>query len=205
MERPKVGLGVIIIKDDKVLMGQRLNTHGSGSWSFPGGHLEFGESYEDCAHRETFEEAGIKIKNLSFVTATNDYMQSENKHYITVYILAEYASGDVTNKEPDKLSGWDWFTWDNFPNPLFLPIQNLLKLNYNPFPLKQKFQHYKGHFYELIGEGKHSDTLEEYVIYKGLYDSKDFGRNPLWVKTKSGFQENIKIAGEKIPRFKRIK
>ena len=63
-ERPKVGVGVIIIKDGKVLLGKRKNAHGEGSWSFPGGHLEFNEELFDCAKREVLEETGIKIKNL---------------------------------------------------------------------------------------------------------------------------------------------
>jgi 8-oxo-dGTP diphosphatase len=44
IKRPKVGVGVIIKKDGKVLMGKRKNAHGDGTWSFTGGHLEFGEA-----------------------------------------------------------------------------------------------------------------------------------------------------------------
>lgn len=80
---PRVGLGVCIVKDNKVLLGKRKNAHGDGSWCFPGGHLEFGESYEECAQRETFEEVGVSIKNIQFVTATNDLFPEEDKHYIT--------------------------------------------------------------------------------------------------------------------------
>ena len=72
MERPKVGVGVIIVKEGKILLGKRKNAHGEGTWCPPGGHLELGESYEECAKRETFEETGLQIKNLQFITATND-------------------------------------------------------------------------------------------------------------------------------------
>ena len=82
--RPKVGLGVIIKKDGKVLMGKRKNSHGEGTWNFPGGHLEYEESWEECARRETREEAGIEIKNIIFATATNDIFENEQKHYITI-------------------------------------------------------------------------------------------------------------------------
>jgi 8-oxo-dGTP diphosphatase len=64
MERPKVGVGVFIIKDKKILMGKRINSHGEGTWSLPGGHLEFFETFEDCAKREVMEETGLKISNF---------------------------------------------------------------------------------------------------------------------------------------------
>lgn len=93
--RPKVGLGVIVKKDGKVLFGKRKNAHGDGSWCMPGGHLEFNESWEECAARETMEETGLKIKNIRFVTATNDIFFVEEKHYITIYMVADYESGDL--------------------------------------------------------------------------------------------------------------
>lgn len=132
-DRPKIGIGVIIIKDNKVLFGKRKNSHGDGTWSLPGGHLEFGESWKDCALREVEEEVGITINNLHFVTATNDIFQPEEKHYVTLFIKADYVSGEVTLKEPEKCEQWDWFSWDNLPQPLFLPIENLLRQKFNPF------------------------------------------------------------------------
>jgi len=131
-DRPKIGIGVIIIKDNKVLFGKRKNSHGDGTWSLPGGHLEFGESWEDCALREVEEEVGITINNLHFVTATNDIFQAEEKHYVTLFVKADYVAGEVTLKEPEKCEQWDWFSWDNLPQPLFLPIENLLRQKFNP-------------------------------------------------------------------------
>lgn len=132
-ERPKVGIGVIVIKDNKVLLGKRRGSHGEGSWCFPGGHLEFNEELEDCAKREVFEEAGIKIKNVRTGTFTNDIFEKEGKHYVTLFLVSDYDSGDVRIMEPDKFEKWDWFEWNKLPKPLFIPIQNLLKQNYNPF------------------------------------------------------------------------
>ncbi|MCX6781821.1 MAG: NUDIX hydrolase [Candidatus Magasanikbacteria bacterium] len=131
-KRPKVGVGVIIIKNGRILMGKRKNSHGDGTWSFPGGHLEFNETWEDCAARETMEEAGIKINGIRFGTATNDIFSNEEKHYITIFMLADYDSGEIKIMEPDKCEKWEWFEWGDLPRPLFLPIQNLLRDNYNP-------------------------------------------------------------------------
>lgn len=68
-----------------------------------------------------------------------------------------------------------------------------------------KYQHYKGNFYEVIGIARHSETLEEFVVYRALYDSKEFGKNALWVRPKQMFLENITVNGREVPRFKFVK
>jgi 8-oxo-dGTP diphosphatase len=131
-KRPGVGLGVAIIRDGKVLFGKRKNSHGEGSWCFPGGHLEFGESWEECARRETLEETGLEIKNIRFATATNDFFEKEDKHYITILMIADWFEGEAQLLEPEKCEKWGWFEWDKQPEPLFVPQKNLNKQNFNP-------------------------------------------------------------------------
>ncbi len=65
-----------------------------------------------------------------------------------------------------------------------------------------KYQHFKGKFYEVIGIARDSETLEELVIYKALYDSEEFGKNALWARPKEMFLEQLEIEGKKVPRFK---
>ena len=65
-----------------------------------------------------------------------------------------------------------------------------------------KYQHFKGKFYEVIGIGRHSETLEELVIYKAMYDDAKFGSNALWVRPKRMFLEEVEHQGKKVPRFK---
>ncbi len=130
-ERPRVGVGVIVMKDGRVLLGKRKGSHGAATWSFPGGYLEFGESPEDCAVREVAEETGIAIKGVTIETVTNDIFAEEEKHYITLFVKAEWAAGDVCVMEPEKCERWDWFSWDELPEPLFLPIQNLRAKGYS--------------------------------------------------------------------------
>ncbi|MBX4212352.1 NUDIX domain-containing protein [Candidatus Pacearchaeota archaeon] len=133
MERPKVGVGAIIRRNGKVLLSKRKNTHGEGSWSFAGGHLEFKETPEECAAREAMEETGITIKNQYIAALTNDIFEKEGKHYITIFVVSDYESGEVVLKEPEVAEEWGWFSWDSLPQPLFMPIQNLLKQKFNPF------------------------------------------------------------------------
>ncbi|RZT96040.1 8-oxo-dGTP diphosphatase [Ancylomarina subtilis] len=131
-KRPKVGVGVAVIKEGRVLLGKRKNAHGDGTWAFPGGHLEYQECWEDCAIREILEETGLRIKNVRYGTVTNDIFQEEQKHYVTIVMLADYDFGDVNLMEPDKCERWEWFDWNNLPQSIFMTIQNLKRNNYNP-------------------------------------------------------------------------
>ncbi|MDP2631484.1 MAG: NUDIX domain-containing protein [Candidatus Uhrbacteria bacterium] len=130
--RPKVGVGVLIVKDGMVLFGKRIGA-GGGKWSTPGGHLEWFESFEQCARRETMEEAGVEIDNIRHVHTTNDCGHEEGVHYITVWMVADWKSGEVQNCEPHKCEGWHWFDWGDLPEPLLLSNENLLLTGYSPF------------------------------------------------------------------------
>lgn len=137
MDRPKVGVGTIILNNGKVLLGKRKGSHGEGDWCFPGGHLEGGESFYDCARRETLEETGLEIKVIEEIPfATNDIFEKEDKHYVTVFVRANYIGGEPKIMEPEKCEEWRWFDWSNLPENLFVPIQNLIKQKYNPFRIK---------------------------------------------------------------------
>jgi len=128
--RPLIGVAVIVIKNGKVLLGKRKNSHGDGTWAFPGGHLKLNESIEECAMREISEETGIRIKNLKYGPYTNDIFKREGKHYVTLFVLADYDSGAPTVKEPHKCEEWQWHRWPPEVQPHFLPITNLLKQNF---------------------------------------------------------------------------
>lgn len=126
-KRPYVGIGVFVFKDGKFLMNHRVGSHGHGSWCLPGGHLEFGESFADTAVREVLEETGVNIKNIRFGAVTNDYFREEGKHYVTIWILSDYDSGEPQILEPEKSVDQGWFDFDSMPQPLFLPFKQLFE------------------------------------------------------------------------------
>jgi len=70
--------------------------------------------------------------------------------------------------------------------------------------LPGKYRHYKGKLYEVIGIGRHSETLEGLVFYKAIYNSEEFGNNSLWARPKVMFLELVEFRGKKVPRFEFI-
>lgn len=112
---------------DKLLLGKRIKSNNEYAWQFPGGHLEFGETVLECAEREVAEEAGISIRNVVQCGYTNDVFVNADKHYVTLFVSSDYDKGELTVMEPDKCESWQWFSPNNLPEPLFLPIRNFLK------------------------------------------------------------------------------
>lgn len=123
---PRIGVGVVVVQSGKVLLGRRKGSHGAGSWSISGGHLEYGETIEECAKRELAEETGLQALQIEFGPWSNDIIDKD-KHYVTLFTFVKRFQGDVKLLEPDKCEGWNWFGWDNLPTPLFPTVQSLIK------------------------------------------------------------------------------
>jgi 8-oxo-dGTP diphosphatase len=126
LQRPLVGIGVIIRKDGQILLMKRQNSHGDGTWSVPGGHLEYGETPQECAIREAREETGVLIANPTFFTITNDIFEDDHKHYVTIWLECVYVSGEPVINSQREMSQIGWFPQTSLPEPLFLPMKNLL-------------------------------------------------------------------------------
>jgi 8-oxo-dGTP diphosphatase len=117
-DQPRVGVGVTILREGRVLLGRRRGSHGAGEYSTPGGHLDHLESFEACARRETREECGLEIANLRFHFLANVATYAP-RHYVHVGLLADWAGGEARVLEPDRCEGWDWYPLDAAPEPLF--------------------------------------------------------------------------------------
>ncbi|KAL3458820.1 NUDIX hydrolase domain-like protein [Aspergillus heterothallicus] len=109
----RVGVAVFALNSkNEFVLGQRMGSHGAGTWALPGGHLEFNESFEECAIREVKEETGLDISDVQFLTATNDVMPADGKHYVTVFVGARVKEGqDPEILEPNKCAEWRWVSW----------------------------------------------------------------------------------------------
>ena len=123
---PRVGVACIVTHGGRTLLVRRQRSHGAGSWSTPGGHLDFGETPEACAIRETEEETGIRVVEPEFVAITNDLFADDGKHYITIWMHAEADNGDPVVHDPAEIADAGWFSFDALPSPRFLSLENLL-------------------------------------------------------------------------------
>lgn len=120
-----VGLGVMLMRNGKVLLGRRhgdplkagSELHGEGTWTMSGGKLEAGESFEEGAVREVHEETGMRLKNAKVICINND--KNEHAHFITMGLFSDDFEGEPRVMEPDEIVEWDWFPLDELPEPLF--------------------------------------------------------------------------------------
>jgi len=115
--RPKVGLGVIVFKGDKILFMKRKGLISAGEYALPGGHVEHLETFEECAKREVLEECGVEIHNVRFAYVAN-ITEYAPKHYVQIGMVAEWKSGEPKNLEPEKAEEVGWYSIDNLPKPI---------------------------------------------------------------------------------------
>lgn len=130
----------MMMRGGKVLLGRRHDDpekassalRGEGTWTMPGGKLEFGESFEDGARREVLEETGITINKLEVFCVNNN--KNEHAHFITIGLFSDDFEGEAQVLEPDEIVEWQWFDLDQLPEPMYFPSSNMIQ-NY----LQKKF------------------------------------------------------------------
>lgn len=59
-----------------------------------------------------------------------------------------------------------------------------------------RYRHYRGHEYEVLGTARHSETEEEFVVYRALY-----GARGLWIRPRAMFEGTVMVEGKEVPRF----
>ena len=122
--RPKVGVGIMIRNEkDEILLGLRIASHGAGEWSFPGGHVEFGETIFETAKREVKEETDLDINKFELISVYDEmrYIETDNKHYLNLSVIGQYEGGEPKVMEINKYKEWKWFPINEIPDNLFEP------------------------------------------------------------------------------------
>jgi len=127
------GVGVIVMRGRGVLVGRRLSPHGRGTWSFPGGKPEPGESPVACALRELREETGLIGTSATTIGESIDGFPSREVFH-TTFVRVDASAGEPRALEPAKTARWEWHEWSTLPAPLFAPVASLVDAGYDPFP-----------------------------------------------------------------------
>lgn len=113
-EYPRPAVAVVVFKQERILVVKRRNPPAAGTWSVPGGSIRRGETMADAVERETFEETGITVRTINPFTAIDVIRRDDGGgirfHYVIVYFLAEYLSGEPVPGDDASEAGW--FTLD---------------------------------------------------------------------------------------------
>lgn len=118
LDFPGVGAGLVILRDEKLLLCRRVKAPEAEHWSIPGGKVDHMEPAHIAAKREAEEETGLTIGQVDFLCHSELALASDNQHWVSLIYLARDFQGEPTLTEPDKLSEIGWFALDQLPEPL---------------------------------------------------------------------------------------
>lgn len=128
----KIGVGILLVNDNKILLGRRVNDavdtggiYEPGSWTLPGGKQEYDETIVDCAKRETKEETNLDIDDVVVIGADDDIQP--DRHFITIHTCAHFYSGELKIMEPEKIDTWQWFPFDELPENIYSPSRKTIQ------------------------------------------------------------------------------
>ena len=127
----KVGVGVMIVEDNKILLGHRVekaeDTGGiyePDCWTLPGGKQEYEETMVEAAIRECKEETNLDISDLIVFTASDSFQP--DRHYVTINFITASYSGELKIMEPEKIDKWEWFDINELPQNIYTPSKNMI-------------------------------------------------------------------------------
>ena len=123
----------MMLKNGKLLLGKRHDDpekassllNGAGTWTMPGGKLDFRETFEEGAKREVLEETGISLNKIEVTCVNQDMVESA--HFITIGLFSDAFLGEPKVMEPDEITEWRWFDLDNLPSPIYFPSAKVLE------------------------------------------------------------------------------
>ena len=108
--RPRVGVGVVVLRRGAVLIVRRGKPPGEGEWSLPGGSQELGETLFEAAAREVLEETGVTVAPTRVLAAVDNIVRDDagaiEFHYAIIDVLADWRSGDPAPLDDVSEARW---------------------------------------------------------------------------------------------------
>lgn len=123
---PGLGVGLAILRDGKLLLCKRMKAPEAGHWNIVGGKVDHMERAEIAARREAEEETGLSIGPIRYLGLTEQLIEADRQHWISLLYVTDDTTGDPQLTEPDKLAEIGWFDLDDLPQPLSVFTQTVL-------------------------------------------------------------------------------
>lgn len=111
---------------ERVLLALRTVAPEAGCWSILSGKVDFLETVQDCAVREAYEEAGVRVAIERLLCITDHMLPAENQHWVSPSYLARIVEGEAYNREPHKSEDLRWFGLDELPENLTMTARNAI-------------------------------------------------------------------------------
>jgi ADP-ribose pyrophosphatase YjhB (NUDIX family) len=118
VSQPRVGCGVVVLREGKLLLLKRVNLPEAGAWGLPGGKVDWMEPAAVSAARELMEETGVDAGPMTLLCAADYIDETAGEHWLCPIYLAPQAAGEAHRAEPHKHSDLDWFDPADPPSPL---------------------------------------------------------------------------------------
>ncbi len=132
----KIGVQDFVInKKGQLLMGLRKDPFDKGNWGLPGGHLDVGETLNECALRELMEETGIEAHHALQFASVEQPITLSNKHYLHFgFLIKDFADKDAVEcaAGDEDVERWEWFDLNNMP-PNLAPSQREMIIKFLKF------------------------------------------------------------------------
>jgi 8-oxo-dGTP diphosphatase len=133
--RPRVGVGVLIVDERaRVLLTLRNLPPEAGCWSIVGGKLDYLETLQKCAVRETHEEVGLDVSIAALLCVTDHLLPQESQHWVSPAYLGRVVKGEAKNCEPHKTDQVRWFALNDLPANLTMTARNAIEAYTRQFP-----------------------------------------------------------------------
>ncbi|WP_210105159.1 NUDIX domain-containing protein [Neorhizobium galegae] len=125
---PGVGAGLVIRRDDGcILLYKRVKAPEAGFWNIVGGKIDHMEHSAEAARREAEEETGLCIGQVEFLCISEQRIEADSQHWLSMIYITSDFSGEPQLTEPDKLSAMGWFSPDDLPQPLSVFTRDALR------------------------------------------------------------------------------
>jgi len=126
-KNPAPAVSILVVEDDRILLGKRSGQPGKGLWALPSGYIEFDEDFITAAIREVREETGLDVAINAVLHVESSFL-SPQYHFLGIYLLAHVLGGSLAAS--DDLETVSWFSKsESLPPMAFKSDRDLIEMH----------------------------------------------------------------------------